>query len=76
MFAGYELIGPSNTLSCTSLKTYDFPPPSCVPVSCGHPDSPQNGYVELFSGATTYLHNATYLCHVGYELNAGKIFFW
>jgi len=78
IFEGYNLVGPSKVLTCTASTTYDFPPPSCVPVDCGSPTSPQNGYIELLSSGTTYLHNASYVCHVGYQLDTGKefAFYW
>ena len=65
-------MGPSDILACTASKQYDFPPPSCVPVPCGEPNPPVNGYVELSSGGMSYLHNASYVCRVGYEFSTGK----
>ena len=70
-YVGYDLLG-AKILTCTESKSYDFAPPICAPVSCGHPDHPTNGHVLTTSGAETFRHNVTYACDDGYEMPSGK----
>ncbi|XP_076814212.1 sushi, von Willebrand factor type A, EGF and pentraxin domain-containing protein 1-like isoform X2 [Clavelina lepadiformis] len=70
--AGYDLLG-AKILTCTESKSYDFAPPICAPVSCGHPDHPTNGHVLTTSGAETFRHNVTYACDDGYEMPSGDL---
>lgn len=62
---GYEMVG-SSIAACQANKTWSAEPPECVPISCGKPEAPDQGGVEVTD--VTYSSVVKYYCHVGYEL--------
>lgn len=70
-FLGYHISGFS-TLTCTANKTFDVAPPTCLPNNRHQPIIPQHGSVVLSSGSTTFGHNFTFGCDVGYFMQSGN----
>ena len=62
---GYNLTGTA-TLTCLSDGTWSAPMPTCPPVNCGDPGTPDNGTKT----GTNFTYNSiiTYSCNVGYNL--------
>ncbi|KAM4876293.1 sushi, von Willebrand factor type A, EGF and pentraxin domain-containing protein 1 [Thomomys bottae] len=68
---GYTYEG-INTSTCQLDGTWapPFSDDSCIPVSCGHPESPEHGYV--IGSNYSFESTITYQCEPGYELEGNR----
>uniref|UniRef100_A0A8D0GC18 Sushi, von Willebrand factor type A, EGF and pentraxin domain containing 1 n=1 Tax=Sphenodon punctatus TaxID=8508 RepID=A0A8D0GC18_SPHPU len=64
--AGYKLVGSSAYACQANRQWYSELPPSCVPLSCGKPPSPQHGYYKGESFEVGY--KVEFFCDEGYVL--------
>ncbi|XP_012938062.1 sushi, von Willebrand factor type A, EGF and pentraxin domain-containing protein 1 [Aplysia californica] len=62
---GYSLAG-NPKLTCLISAVWDESPPGCYPISCGHPGSIRNGYIE--GRDFSYDKRIRFRCNAGYEL--------
>ncbi|XP_069128762.1 sushi, von Willebrand factor type A, EGF and pentraxin domain-containing protein 1-like [Argopecten irradians] len=63
---GYTIIRSDNIAECVETRLWEPPPPECVPVDCGVPDSVPNSILKADS--YTYRSIATYQCNGGFEI--------
>ncbi|XP_021351273.1 sushi, von Willebrand factor type A, EGF and pentraxin domain-containing protein 1-like [Mizuhopecten yessoensis] len=64
--AGYTIIELDNIAECVETRLWEPPPPECIPVDCGVPDSVPNSIIKADS--YTYRSIVTYQCNGGFEL--------
>ena len=63
--SGYELIG-DITIICKEDNLWNTSIPTCNPIKCGDPGSPENGHA--FGDVYAYNSDVTFNCNAGYEL--------
>ncbi|XP_065177824.1 uncharacterized protein LOC135808547 [Sycon ciliatum] len=64
---GYQLTGES-TLLCRANGQWSDPLPSCMPISCSNPGTPEHGSVTASGANFEYESNARFSCDEGYAL--------